>query len=163
LPSSAPLLKLAGGWAEMDRIIATLHNAQQAHATLRDLWERVKPHLIAGSRLTVEIRGAKRSDAQNRILWARLGDISRQVDFCVNGAMLKLTAEECKDILTAGLKGQIRMAVGIDGGMVLLGARTSKMSKSDMSQLLDLCLHFGDSKGVMWSAASLGREWGSTG
>lgn len=139
----------------MDRITATLHNAQQAHELLRRLWSDVKPWLIAGHRLTVEIRQAKRSDAQNRLLWSRLGDLSRQVEFCVNGAMVKLTAEECKDILTAGLKGQIRMAVGIDGGMVLLGTRTSKMTKGEMTQLLDLCLHFGDSKAVQWSPASL--------
>jgi hypothetical protein len=140
----------------MDRITRTLHNAQQAHTALREVWECIKPHLIAGRKLTVEVREAKRSDAQNRVLWSRLGDISKDVEFCVNGQMVKLTPEECKDILTAGLKGQIRMAVGIDGGMVLLGARTSKMGKGEMSQLLDLCLHFGDSKGVVWSPTSLG-------
>ncbi|QDJ40308.1 recombination protein NinB [Bordetella hinzii] len=106
----------------------------------------------------VEIKPRTRSLAQNDMLWSILTDISRQVEFVVNGALVKLKPEEVKDILTAGLKRETRMAMGIDGGMVMLGQRTSRMSVRDMTQLIELAYAFGNEKGVEWSRTSLGRD-----
>jgi len=39
---------------------------------------------------------------------------------------------------------------GIDGGFVVLGLSTSKMSKEEMSELLELALAFGAQKGVVF-------------
>lgn len=105
----------------------------------------------------VEIKAKTRTLAQNDILWSILTDISRQVDFVVNGALVKVSPEEVKDILTAGLRRETRMAMGLDGGMVLLGQRTSKMTVRELSELIELAHAFGAEKGVRWSPTSIGR------
>lgn len=106
----------------------------------------------------VEIRPKTRTLAQNDLLWSVLTDISKQVSFVVNGESVKVSPEEVKDILTAGLKRETRMAMGIDGGMVILGQRTSKMTIRQMTELIELAHAFGAEKGVQWSPTSLGRD-----
>lgn len=105
-----------------------------------------------------EIRPKTRTLGQNDLMWSILTDISRQVQFVVNGALVNVSPEEVKDILTASLKRETRMAMGIDGGMVLLGQRTSKMTVRQMTELIELAHAFGAEKGVQWSPTSLGRD-----
>lgn len=85
----------------------------------------------------VTIAEPTRSLEQNAKLWAALGDVSKQVDWYGN----KLTAEEWKDVFTASLKKQ-KAVPGLDGGFVVLGQSTSKMSKREMSDLLELIAAF---------------------
>ena len=92
-----------------------------------------------------------RSGEQNSRMWAMLADIAGQVKWPVNGSMQQLTKEDFKDILTAGLEQGQRLAQGIEGGFVVLGARTSKMSKHQMSLLIELAQFFGDQRGVKWT------------
>jgi hypothetical protein len=82
-----------------------------------------------------------------------LHDISDQVDWYGQ----KLTPEEWKDVLTAGLKKQ-RAVPGIDGGFVILGAHTSTMSKGDLSELIELIAAFGAEHGVVWSEPVKAQE-----
>lgn len=105
-----------------------------------------------------EIRPKTRTLAQNDMFWSILTDIAKQVDFVVNGAAIKVSPEEVKDILTAGLKQELRMAQGIDGSAVLLGQRTSKMTVRQMAALIELAYAFGSDRGVVWSPTSLGRD-----
>ena len=52
--------------------------------------------------------------------------------------MTHMTADEWKDVLTAGFrKEQARLAMGLDGGVVMLGQRTSKFVKSEFSEWLE--------------------------
>jgi len=106
----------------------------------------------------VEIKPRTRSLAQNDMMWSILTDISRQVQFVVNGGLVTVEAEEVKDILTASLRRETRMAMGIDGGMVLLGQRTSRMTVREMKDLIELAYAFGNERGVEWSRTSLGRD-----
>ncbi len=138
----------------MDRMQAALTNPQQAYAWWLKAWQTIKPMLIAGHRMHVEVRDEKRSDPQNRLMWACLGDLARQVDW--HGQ--KLDAEAWKDMATAALKRQ-RVVPGIDGGFVVLGQRTSQMTKAEMTELIDFLFAFGDQRGVQWSRTSLGRDW----
>ena len=56
----------------------------------------------------------------------------------VNGKMVKLEADEWKDILTAAFKGEsVRLAMGLDGGVVMLGQRTSVFGKAKFSDWLE--------------------------
>jgi hypothetical protein len=105
-----------------------------------------------------EIRPKTRTLAQNDLMWSVLTDISRQVDFVVNGALVKVSPEEVKDILTASLRHEIRQALTEDGKVVLLGMRTSRMSIKEMTDLIDLGHALGARKGVVWSPTSLGRN-----
>jgi hypothetical protein len=79
----------------------------------------------------MELRQETRSSQQNRFMWALLNDVAKQKTWCGE----KLTAEEWKDLFTALLKGQ-RATQGLEGGIVFLGARTSKMSKEELSDLI---------------------------
>lgn len=88
---------------------------------------------------------------QNARMWAMLADLSDQVEWPVNGRMGLLAKEDWKDVLTAALEHDQRIAQGIEGGFVILGRRTSRMNKRRMSDLIELIRHFGDSRGVQWS------------
>ena len=94
---------------------------------------------------------------QNAKLWAMLGDLSEQVDWPVDGRMAKLTKEDWKDIMTAGLERDQRVTQGIEGGFVILGRHTSRMSKRTMAALIELIQHFGDSRAVAWSDPKIYR------
>jgi hypothetical protein len=130
----------------------TLHNAQQGHTVLLDIWQKAKPFLLSGQKLVLTIEEQKRSTEQNALLWSVLSDLAKQVQW--HGE--KLTKEEYKDLLTAGLKKQ-RAIPGIDGGFVVLGSSTSKMTKAEMSELITLAHAFGDERGVKWSPTSIGE------
>ena len=84
-----------------------------------------------------------RSQEQNRKMWGCLHDISEHVNWYGK----KLTAENWKDVLSASLKKQ-EAVPGIDGGFVILGARTSKMTIQEMTEMIELCLAFGAQQGV---------------
>jgi hypothetical protein len=130
-----------------------LNNAQQAHTVLKDVWTKCKPYLLAGNKLVLTIEQEKRSQEQNQLLWSVLTDLSKQLPW--HG--VNLTKEEYKDLLTAGLKKQ-RAIPGIDGGFVVLGSSTSKMTKQEMTDLITLAHAFGDEREVKWSPTSIGQH-----
>jgi hypothetical protein len=88
-----------------------------------------------------------RSLEQNRMMWANLEDISQQVTWYG----VKLTKDEWKDVLTAALKKQ-KVVPGIEGGFVVIGARTSKMTVPEMTELIELSTAFGTQQGVKFRA-----------
>ena len=126
---------------------ATLHNAQQGHAALMALWAQAKARLTAGQRLVLSLKPETRSTAQNARLWAMLGDVSKQVDW--HGR--KLSPEDWKHVFSASLKKQDAVP-GIDGGFVVLGQSTRKMTKAEMSDLQTLMEAFGAQHGVRFTA-----------
>jgi hypothetical protein len=83
---------------------------------------------------------------QNAALWAMLTDISRQVDWYGN----KLSQEEWKSVFSSALKRQ-KVVPGLDGGFVVCGQSTSKMTKSEFSELLELIAAFGANNGVKFN------------
>lgn len=98
------------------------------------------------------------SDAQRRLMWSALGDLSRQVQWPVDGVMQWLDKDDWKHIMTAGLKRHQRMAAGIFGGFVLLGQSTKKLLVGEEAELITIIHAFGDERGVKWSRTSLGRD-----
>jgi len=86
----------------------------------------------------VVIRDATRSLEQNAASWPLLTQWAKQKEWPVNGKMTRLTAEEWKTILTAAFRNETgRIAQGLDGGMVLLGARTRDFTKKEFSDWLE--------------------------
>jgi hypothetical protein len=104
-----------------------------------------------GGNCLVTVSDPSRSLEQNSRLWAMLGDVSRQVDWLVDGELRKVTPEDWKAIFTAALQGHNRMARGLDGGVVMLGTSTSRMNVKAMKDLQDLISAFGDEREVKWS------------
>jgi hypothetical protein len=94
----------------------------------------------------VQVSEPTRNGSQNALLWAILDDISNQVVW--HGQ--KLSPDDWKHVLSATLK-KSRIAPGIDGGFVVLGLATSRMTKAEFSELLELCYAFGSEQGVVWS------------
>ena len=94
----------------------------------------------------VTIAEPTRNTLQNAKLWACLTEVSRQVDWHGN----RLTPDEWKDVFTAAMKRQ-KVVPGIDGGFVVIGARTSKMGKREFGELLELIQAFGAQHGVQFS------------
>lgn len=92
----------------------------------------------------IEFKAPSRSIDQNALMWCRLGEIARQVEWY--GAML--SAEDWKDVFSASLR-RARVVPGLDpGSFVPLGMRTSDMSKEEMGNLLDLIDAFAAERGV---------------
>ena len=93
----------------------------------------------------VEIKPATRTLEQNARLWAMLTDVSQQVEWYGR----KLTQEEWKHVFTASLKRQ-DVVPGLDGGFVALGQSTSKMTKRELGDLMELISAFGAQHGVVF-------------
>ena len=86
----------------------------------------------------VTVQEPTRSTDQNAAQWPILEAFAEQLQWPVNGAMVNLTAEEFKDVLTAACQGEtVRLAMGLNGGVVMLGLRTSQMGKRRFSEWLD--------------------------
>ena len=119
----------------------------QAHRAMTTyIWPLLKAHLTAGRRMVLSIKPETRSLAQNARLWAMLTDISHQVGWYGR----KLSPEEWKHVFSASLKKQ-DVVPGLDGGFVVLGLSTSKMTRAEMSDLQTLMEAFGADKGVRFS------------
>ncbi len=126
----------------------TVWEPVQAHKIITlQLWPLLKSMLMAGQRVVVEIKPETRTLAQNARLWAMLTDVSKQVNWYGR----KLSEEEWKHVFTASLAKQ-DVVPGIDGGFVVLGKSTSKMTKPEMSELQQLIEAFGAQQGVRFTA-----------
>ena len=101
---------------------------------------------MASEDMICEIKKKTRSLEQNAKMWAMLAEVSDQVNWYGN----KLTSDEWKDVFSASLKSQ-KIVPGIDGGFVVCGQRTSKMTKSEMAELIELMMAFGAERGVKFS------------
>ena len=92
----------------------------------------------------VEFKLSKRSTPQNDLMWAKLTEISAQVEWYGQ----KLSPDDWKDVFTASLR-KTRVVPGIDrGSFVPLGMRTSDMTKDEMSDLIELINAFAVERGV---------------
>jgi hypothetical protein len=122
------------------------HDPQQAYQALKTLfWPHLKGCLLNGKRMVIKCEPETRSLLQNRRLWAMLTDISNQVDWYGN----KLTPDEWKMVFSAALKNQ-KVVPGIESGFVVLSQSTSKMTISEMSDLMELMSAFGANHEVVF-------------
>jgi hypothetical protein len=100
----------------------------------------------------IEFSAPRRSDIQSRRMWAMLGDISKQVEHFG----LRYEPEAWKLIALAALGKEVRMAPSLHGnGLVPLGISTRRLTKSEMSDLIESLFAFGAEKGVIWSDPTL--------
>lgn len=134
-------------------------NAQHGHTVIQDLWKWVKAMTVSGHRISIEAKPETRTTAQNRLLFSVLRDLSEQCKWVINGKLVKADVLDIKDILSASLRCEQRIAQGLDGGLVVLGMRTSELTIAEMGDLITLGHSVGDERGVKWSKTSLGRDW----
>ena len=105
---------------------------------------------LAGGPVIVSLGRETRTLEQNRKLWPMLQDVSVNVRWYGE----QLTREEWKDVFSAALKRH-RAVPGIDGGIVMVGLHTSRLNKSDFSDLIEIIYEFGSRHSVRWSEPAL--------
>ena len=96
----------------------------------------------------VEIKPRTRSIDQNALLWRLLTITANNVPWMVNGKQTMLSPDEWKDIFTASLYQENRIAKGLRGGLVMLGRSTSKMSIQEMTDLIEVIQAFLAENGI---------------
>lgn len=126
-------------------------NAQQAHAAMTaQLWPAIKGQLLAGGRpLTVEVKEEKRSDAENRLLHALLGHISKTQEW----AGKKRDIETWKRLLTAAwcraIGEQVELLPALDGhGVDIVFRRTSQLTRKECADLIEFIFAWAAEHGI---------------
>lgn len=127
-------------------VLRQREHLQRLGALIREHWEE---QAQVGRPLEVVVREyePRRSTDANAMMWALLTDIARQVEW--HGQ--RLAPADWKEMFSASLRRQ-RVVPAIDGaGFVVLGQSSSRMTKTQFSDLLELILAFGAERGVQWS------------
>lgn len=92
------------------------------------------------------INEPKRTDEQNDKMWAMLSDISR-----AKPMGRRHTPDDWKAILMNACGWECQFIEGLDGRPFPQGFRSSNLTKSQMSNLIEFMLAFGAEHGVVWS------------
>ena len=132
-----------------DRITLSMWEPVQAKQAINAAWMHAKALLFAGHRLVVEVRPETRSDAQNRLLHACLGEISKQVEW----AGAKRDVDTWKRLLTAAwlrARGDhVEMLPALDGhGVDIVFRRTSQLTKAECAELSEFVMAWAAEHGV---------------
>lgn len=140
-----------------DTQVIRLFSVTQASQVLPAAWQWIKAMLVGGHRLVLEVRQETRSDAQNRLLHAMLGDIAKQMDW----AGKKRDAEVWKRLLTAAwlrARGEsVELLPALDGhGVDVVFRRTSKLTRAECAELCDWIMAWCADSGVVLRDA---QQW----
>ncbi len=91
-----------------------------------------------------------RSQAQNRLLWPLIADIQAQVP-----GMETFAPDDIKLRFLHALGQELRFLPELEGaGVFPVGQRSSTLSKSQFTALIELMFEYGARHGVRWSAKS---------
>ena len=123
----------------------TINDQSEMRGKMLEVWETANKGIKSGP-FVVTLSRPKRNTKQNALLWALLGEVSQQVNWYGQ----KLSPEDWKNVCTASLTKQSAVP-GIDGGVVMVGASTSKMDKQTFSNLIEVVYSFGAQQGVEFS------------
>lgn len=94
----------------------------------------------------VTVKEAKRSNDQNSKLWAMLSDISRAKP---EGRCH--TPEVWKALFMHACGHAVRFEHGLDGQPFPVGFRSSRLTKAQMSDLIEFLYEYGSRHGVQWT------------
>lgn len=117
---------------------ATMLNPVQGHQVITNAWMLAKSLLLAGHRCTLEVKPETRSDSQNKLLHALIGEIAASHEWCGK----KHDTETWKRLLVAAwtrARGEsVELLPALDGhGVDIVYSRTSKMSKAQVNELIE--------------------------
>lgn len=109
---------------------ATLFNPQQAHVCLKEAWGQIKPLLMAGHKLQLEVKRQKRSQKQNRRYWGN-GVLKQVADqAAVNGRMFQ--AEHWHELFKRMFIGVIELP---DGSVI--GESSTNLTTAEFCDFCD--------------------------
>ena len=107
-----------------------------AHAQARQLATKAVQDAPEGYAVTIS--EPTRNLDQNAAQWPILQAFADRIQWPINGRLEWMTPDEWKDVLTCAFRREsVRVAMGMDGGMVMLGSRTSKFSKAQFGEWLE--------------------------
>jgi hypothetical protein len=92
------------------------------------------------------IREAKRTTEQNDKMWSMISDISRAKP---DGRMH--TPEVWKALFMHACGHAVQFEHGLDGQPFPVGFRSSRLTKQQMSDLIEFLYQYGAEKGVIWT------------
>lgn len=154
----------------MERIILRLApNWQSAHKALVALCAQIKPWVLAGYTLTIEVFDGK-SREQERLYHSCFRDLARDCKFQggkVDEEVWKralisafYTATKDDPEYAADWRGRApRILPNLDGnGFFSVEVQSSKFTKKLASGFITFVHATGDERGVRWSRTSLGRD-----
>ncbi len=101
----------------------------------------------------VTIKEATRSVDQNSRLWAMLSDVSRTKP---EGRMH--TPEVWKNLFMHSCGHAVQFELGLDGKPFPVGFRSSRLNKSQMSDLMEFVAEYGTRHGVRWTDPTYGDQ-----
>ena len=122
----------------LDKKVFILRERSHLDYFLRWIAEHWERQSMEGKPIAITASETKRSLDQNAAQWPILQAWSEQVEWQINGKAQFLTSDDWKSILTAAFMHETgRIAPGIEGGMVLLGARTREFTVRQFSEWLE--------------------------
>ena len=143
----------------MTRTFLVAYDNPKAGQVCESAIDEMRRRYGAREEFEVEVREPRRTLDANAAMWATLADIAAQVDWphtvAGNWQIGRMDSDSWKAVLTAGFEAETRMAQGVSGGTVMVGARTSKFSKRRMGDFLTFVHAFGSERGVRWSDKAL--------
>jgi hypothetical protein len=131
-------------------MIFTLHNSQQAHTVLKDLWPKIKETLQAGKQLRLEVKKATRSTDQNDMFHALIDQVAK----AMRGAGSDWTADDWKRLLIDQWANETgrklgKVAPSLDGQRVVqLGLQSHKFTVEEGSEFIEWLLCWMAEKGI---------------
>ncbi len=104
----------------------------------------------APANYVVAIGEETRSQEQNRLMWPLIADIRAQVP-----GMDAFSADDIKLRFLHALGQELRFLPELEGsGLFPVGQRSSTLSKTQFTALIELMFEYGSRHGVRWSAKS---------
>ena len=100
----------------------------------------------------VTIKEASRTLDQNARLWAMISDVSRSKP---EGRMH--TPEVWKNLFMNACGHAVQFELGLDGKPFPVGFRSSRLNKSQMSDLMEFVTEYGTRHGVRWTDPAYGE------
>lgn len=110
----------------------------------RETAHRIVDSAPAGSRFSV--KPPRRTVSQNDKMHAMLADIAASKPL---GRLH--TPDDWKAIMMNACNWECQFCEGLDGRPFPIGFRSSRLSKDQMSQLIDFMQAWGDENGVVWT------------
>lgn len=98
---------------------------------------------------------------QNSFQWPYLEGFARTLQWPVNGEKVWLKKEEWKDLLTAAFEKEtnLRIAQGWDGGVIMLGSRTSQFGKKKFAVWMEYLIAQAALSGVEPVFSNGWKDW----
>ena len=119
--------------------------------TQRDFAKRLID--MAPQNAVVNIKERKRSISQNDLMWALLSDVSRAKP---NGR--NMTTDRWKMAFMDACGHEVQFEQGLNGGLFPVGHSSSKLTVSEMSDLIEFIFAWGSENGVTFSEKPIDRN-----